>query len=83
MSEDLLAILNPGQRFDRVGDSIAVVDTGADPNPGKANQIEVDKGQQTVKLFDNSNTLIGFYPATVGSEEKPSLQYSARRYRTI
>jgi lipoprotein-anchoring transpeptidase ErfK/SrfK len=25
-----------------------------------------------VKLFDKSNSLIGFYPATVGSEEKPS-----------
>jgi hypothetical protein len=25
-----------------------------------------------VKLFDKSNALIGFYPATVGSEEKPS-----------
>jgi lipoprotein-anchoring transpeptidase ErfK/SrfK len=23
-------------------------------------------------LFDKSNTMIGFYPATVGSEEKPS-----------
>ncbi|MGY4359837.1 lipoprotein-anchoring transpeptidase ErfK/SrfK [Bradyrhizobium sp. i1.7.7] len=25
-----------------------------------------------MKLFDKSNVLIGFYPATVGSEEKPS-----------
>lgn len=25
-----------------------------------------------MKLFDKSNALIGFYPATVGSEEKPS-----------
>ena len=34
--------------------------------------MEVDKTRQTVKLFDKSNALIGFYPATVGSEEKPS-----------
>jgi lipoprotein-anchoring transpeptidase ErfK/SrfK len=72
MSEDLLVILNPGQRFDRAGDTIAVVDTGTDRNPEKADRIEVDKGRQIVKLFNNSNTLIGFYPATVGSEEKPS-----------
>jgi lipoprotein-anchoring transpeptidase ErfK/SrfK len=72
MSEDLLAALNPGERFDRAGDSIAVVDTGSDENPEKADRIEVDKDRQTVKLFDKSNTLIGFYPATVGSEEKPS-----------
>jgi lipoprotein-anchoring transpeptidase ErfK/SrfK len=72
MSEDLLAALNPGQRFDRAGETIAVVDTGADQNPEKADRVEVDKDRQTVKLFDKSNALIGFYPATVGSEEKPS-----------
>jgi lipoprotein-anchoring transpeptidase ErfK/SrfK len=33
--------------------------------------VEVDKNRQTVQLFDKSNALIGFYPATVGSEEKP------------
>jgi lipoprotein-anchoring transpeptidase ErfK/SrfK len=74
MSEELLAMLNPGQRFDRAGDSIVVVDTGSDQavKPVKADRVEVDKVRQTVKLFDNSNALIGFYPATVGSEEKPS-----------
>jgi len=71
-SEDLLAALNPGQRFDHAGDTIAVVDTATDQNPEKADRVEVDKSRQTVKLFDKSNTLIGFYPATVGSEEKPS-----------
>ena len=34
--------------------------------------MEIDKVRQTVKLFDKSNALIGFYPATIGSEEKPS-----------
>ena len=72
MSEDLLAALNPGQRFHRAGDSIVVVDTGIDQNREKADRVDVDKDRQTVKLFDKSNTLIGFYPATVGSEEKPS-----------
>jgi lipoprotein-anchoring transpeptidase ErfK/SrfK len=74
MSEDLLATLNPGQRFDRAGDSIVVVDTGSGEaaNAAKAARVEVDKARQTVKLFDKSNGLIGFYPATVGSREKPS-----------
>jgi lipoprotein-anchoring transpeptidase ErfK/SrfK len=72
MSEDLLMALNPGRRLDRAGDSIVVVDTGSDENPKKADRVEVDKDRQTVKLFDKSNALIGFYPATVGSEEKPS-----------
>ena len=73
MSEDLLSALNPGRRFDRAGDTIVVVDTGAaTKHPEKADRVEVDKNRQTVKLFDKSNALIGFYPATVGSEEKPS-----------
>jgi lipoprotein-anchoring transpeptidase ErfK/SrfK len=74
VSEQLLAALNPGRHFDRAGETIAVVDTsdGESPAPPKADRVEIDKIRQTVKLFDKSNTLIGFYPATVGSEEKPS-----------
>jgi lipoprotein-anchoring transpeptidase ErfK/SrfK len=72
MSEELLATLNPHARFDRAGDSIVVVDIAADQKPDKADRVEVDKVRQVVKLFDKANALIGFYPATVGSEEKPS-----------
>ena len=74
MSEPLLAALNSGRPFDRAGESIVVVDTAAAATeaPGKADRVEVDKSRQTVKLFDKSNALIGFYPATVGSEDKPS-----------
>jgi lipoprotein-anchoring transpeptidase ErfK/SrfK len=72
MSEDLLATLNRGGHFDRPGEIIVVVDTGTNQNYEKADRVEVDKNWQTVKLFDKSNALIGFYPATVGSQEKPS-----------
>jgi lipoprotein-anchoring transpeptidase ErfK/SrfK len=74
MSEQLLVALNPGRHFDRAGETIAVVDTGGGGNaaPAKADRVEVDKKRQTVKLFDKSNALIGVYPASVGSEEKPS-----------
>ena len=74
MSEQLLAALNPGRHFDRAGETIAVVDTGDSGSaaPAKADRVEIDKARQTVKLFDKSNALIGFYPASVGSEEKPS-----------
>jgi lipoprotein-anchoring transpeptidase ErfK/SrfK len=74
MSEQLLGALNPGQHFDSAGATILVVDTGEGraETLAKADRVEVDKNQQTVKLFDRSNSLIGFYPATVGSEEKPS-----------
>ncbi|WP_249127888.1 L,D-transpeptidase [Bradyrhizobium sp. AUGA SZCCT0169] len=74
MSEQLLVVLNPGQRFDRAGDTIVVVDTGGGGSETtvKADRVEVDKKRQTLMLFDKSKTMIGFYPATVGSEEKPS-----------
>lgn len=74
MSEQLLAALNPGRHFDRAGETIAVVDTsdGGSAAPAKADRVEIDKVRQTVKLLDKSNALIGFYPASVGSEEKPS-----------
>lgn len=74
MSEQLLDALNPGQHFNRAGATIVVVDTGDEHSaaPAKADRVEVDKSRQIVKLFDRSNSLIGFYPATVGSEEKPS-----------
>ncbi|MGY8631722.1 L,D-transpeptidase family protein [Bradyrhizobium sp. 14AA] len=74
MSEQLLEMLNPGRHFDRAGESIVVVNIGNEGNgaPAKADRVEVDKVRQTVKLFDKSNALIGFYPATVGSEDKPS-----------
>ncbi len=78
MSEALLAALNPGQHFDRAGALLVVVDTvgksgdKSGESSAKAARVEVDKNRQVVKLFDRSNVLIGFYPATVGSEEKPS-----------
>ncbi|MGX1322524.1 lipoprotein-anchoring transpeptidase ErfK/SrfK [Bradyrhizobium sp. USDA 377] len=74
MSEQLLTALNPGRRFDRAGDTIVVADTAStgEGAPAKADRVEIDKVRQTVKLFDKSNALIGFYPATVGSEDKPS-----------
>jgi lipoprotein-anchoring transpeptidase ErfK/SrfK len=72
MSEDLLAALNPGRHLDRAGESIVVVNTSFEQDSEKAAKVEINKALQTVKLFDKSNTLIGFYPATIGSEEKPS-----------
>lgn len=74
MSEQLLVVLNPGKHFDRAGTRIVVVDLGEGHGESlaRADRVEVDKVIQTVKLFDRSNSLIGFYPATVGSEEKPS-----------
>lgn len=73
MSPRLPATLNPGQHFNRAGDIITVVDVApATAEAVKAHRIEVDKTRQTVKAFDDGNRLITFYPAAVGSEDKPS-----------
>jgi lipoprotein-anchoring transpeptidase ErfK/SrfK len=71
ISEGLLAALNPGKKFDRAGEIIFVTNVLKDTklNIGR---IEVDKAQQTVRAFDPSGGLIAFFPATVGSEEKPT-----------
>jgi lipoprotein-anchoring transpeptidase ErfK/SrfK len=71
MSPDLLTALNPGQKFDRAGAKINVVNLPKD-EPAKAARLEVDKARETVKAFAKDGTLIAFYPASVGSEEKPT-----------
>jgi lipoprotein-anchoring transpeptidase ErfK/SrfK len=72
MSQDLLTELNPGSKFDRAGDKINVVGLAADKPAAKAARVEIDKERQTVKSFAKGGALIAFYPASVGSEEKPT-----------
>jgi len=72
MSEGLLAALNPGKNFDRAGETIFVANVLNKPPKLTIGRIEIDKSRQTVKAFDPSGALIGFFPATVGSEEKPT-----------
>jgi len=71
MSPDLLAALNPGQKFDRAGAKINVVNLPKE-TPSKTARVEVDKSRETVRAFAKDGKLIAFYPATVGSEEKPT-----------
>jgi lipoprotein-anchoring transpeptidase ErfK/SrfK len=71
MSEGLLIALNPGKKFDRASETLLV------PNVLRqakltVGRVEVDKSRQTVRTFDPSGALIAFFPATVGSEEKPT-----------
>jgi lipoprotein-anchoring transpeptidase ErfK/SrfK len=72
MSQALLAALNPGKKFDRAGETIFVANVPDKPTKLTIGRIEVDKTRQTVKAFDPSGALIAFFPATVGSEEKPT-----------
>jgi lipoprotein-anchoring transpeptidase ErfK/SrfK len=72
MSPELLSALNPGEKFDVAGRTIAVANIPAKPLPAKVNRIEVDKTRQELRAFDGDGKLLASYPATVGSEEKPA-----------
>jgi lipoprotein-anchoring transpeptidase ErfK/SrfK len=72
MSEGLLMALNPGKKFDKAGDTIFVTNVPSKQPKLTIGRIEIDKSGQTVKAFDPSGALIAFFPATVGSEEKPT-----------
>ena len=71
MSEALLAALNPGKKFDEAGQTISVANIVARNTKPVVTRVEVDKTSQTVKAFANSE-LVAFFPATVGSDEKPT-----------
>ncbi|MET3840968.1 L,D-transpeptidase family protein [Bradyrhizobium sp. OAE829] len=72
MSEGLLQALNPGKKFDRVGEIIAVANVGNKDSKLGIGRIEIDKRRQTLKVFATSGELLAFFPATVGSKEKPT-----------
>jgi len=87
MSEGLLEALNPGKKLDEAGQTISVVNvlaketsaksdakSGAKPKRAKRplTRVEVDKEAQTVKVFGDAGELIAFFPASVGSDDKPT-----------
>jgi lipoprotein-anchoring transpeptidase ErfK/SrfK len=72
MSEELIELLNPGKNFNQPGEIIFVANVSKNDSKLKVGRIEVDKARQTVKVFAPSGELVAFFPATVGSEEKPT-----------
>jgi lipoprotein-anchoring transpeptidase ErfK/SrfK len=72
MSESLLAALNPGVDFARTETRIVVTDVPQKPRQAKAAKIVVDKQARSLSAFDADGKLLGFYPASIGSAEKPA-----------
>ena len=88
MAQSLLRRLNPLADFGRAGTEILVADVpetnfrpGRDtvevlqPRNDKAPiavTIVVDKPAHNVRAYDREGRLLGYYPATMGSEEKPA-----------
>jgi lipoprotein-anchoring transpeptidase ErfK/SrfK len=77
----LLKLLNPGKSFDQAGTSILVPNIGTRERSGDVATIEVDKSTRAVRALGKNGELVAFYPASIGSEEKPapSGQFKVRR----
>jgi lipoprotein-anchoring transpeptidase ErfK/SrfK len=72
MAESLLATLNPGVDFTRAGTRIVVADVPQKPRNVKVAKIIVDKRARSLSAFDANGNLIAFFPASIGSAEKPA-----------
>ncbi len=68
----LLARLNPKASFDTAGTKIMVPNVAKTPSQAKVAKVVVDKSKRTVRALDGDGKLVSFYPASVGSEERPA-----------
>ena len=72
MSDSLLATLNPGADFGRPGTRIVVTDVPQRPRHTRVAKIVIDKSERSLSAFDADGNLVAFYPASIGSAEKPA-----------
>ena len=72
MDQRLLVALNPGADFGKVGQTLLVAAPRAASRVFRATRIEVDKSDDEVRAFGSDGKLVAFYPATVGSAERPA-----------
>jgi lipoprotein-anchoring transpeptidase ErfK/SrfK len=73
MSERLLRALNPGARYRKAGETLAVVSAArATREPVDIALIEADKRIGMVTAYGPAGEMIASYPATIGSNDAPS-----------
>lgn len=77
----LLAALNPQAAFEEAGARIVVAQIGRPKTTTKVTRIEVDKVRRRLRAYDKDGRLVAAYPASVGSDDKPtpSGAYRVRR----
>jgi lipoprotein-anchoring transpeptidase ErfK/SrfK len=68
----LLTRLNPKASFETAGTKIVVPNVARKPSEAKVENVVVDKSALTVRALDGHGKLISFYPASVGSSDRPS-----------
>jgi lipoprotein-anchoring transpeptidase ErfK/SrfK len=75
MDEELLEQLNPEGAFDQPGVRIVVANVPQAPAPqqngkARAERIQVDKKDWSVRVLDGGGKVIAFYPASIGNDDK-------------
>jgi lipoprotein-anchoring transpeptidase ErfK/SrfK len=78
----LLTRLNPKASFETAGSKIVVPNVARKPPEAKVDKVVVDKSALTVRALDGHGKLISFYPASVGSSDRPSPS-SERHIRSV
>lgn len=73
MSQALLLALNPGVNLSAAGASIVVIDAvPAAFAKGEVVRVDIAKSDSSLLAYNQAGNLIAFYPATVGSSDRPS-----------
>ncbi|HEX8164742.1 MAG TPA: L,D-transpeptidase [Beijerinckiaceae bacterium] len=72
MDEGLLRALNPKKDFEEAGTTIIVAAVRNDKPDRKVGKIVVHKSEHALRALDKEGKLVAFYPASIGSEEKPA-----------
>jgi len=72
IDQALLKALNPGGRFEQAGTVLTVPNVADARRDGSVSRIEVDKAHKAVRALNDKGGLVAFYPASIGSREKPA-----------
>lgn len=86
MRPELLDALNPDAALDKAGMELTVAGVapmGLDrpkelPQAPKVARIAVEKDSRAVRAYDKDGALVAYYPASIGSEEKPAPSGNAK-----
>lgn len=83
MDEGLLDDLNSGKAFDQRGTTIVVANVVRRLPRSTVVRVEVDKPRRVVRAFEADGNLVGVYPASIGSADKPAPKGTLRITRII
>jgi lipoprotein-anchoring transpeptidase ErfK/SrfK len=72
IDEKLLKSLNPGKQFRDAGETIIVPNVEQRGERARVSKIEVDKRHKVLRALNKDGELMAFYPASIGSTEKPA-----------